>query len=179
MMRFLAILFITLECAVLSAASEGVHIIAVATPASKQKIPNTDVTVDNGYAISVLIINSSNKTLTLPSRMMGPHIITKDDRIECLFTYYSTDYFTKSGKHTVIPSRATLGPITLQPGEAMRMEPEIFALETKDIKAKAVYVVLKTGGILVERLGFSDITAESKIVPYSEYSRIPSERREP
>ena len=178
-MRFIIILLIAFECAVLRAAPERVHIIAVATAANKQKIPNTDVTVDSGYAISVLIINSTNNTITLPSRMMGPHIITKDERIECLFTYYSTDYLTKSGKHPVIPSRETLGPVTLKPGEAMRMDPDIFALEARDIKSKPVYVVLRTGGILADRLGFSDITTESKVVHYSEYSRVPSERREP
>ena len=92
----LIVLIIGIAAAV-AAASGQIHITAVATPVKNSPVPESPVVVKDGYVVSVRVINTSSETIMLPSRRLGPHVITKDSRVEFLFTLFPNVTHTRSG----------------------------------------------------------------------------------
>ncbi len=156
-----------------------VHITAYITQAERlstsYQIPNTQGLPS---ALIVIVLNTTSKTLLLPSRLT-PLAIHKAGRSEYNFTFEPDSFESRSGRFPIIPSREAMEPVELRPGEAMRLSPIFIRESVTTNSVPQIVVKYRITPFLANRFGFSEVTSTTIAISQREYETTPLERRPP
>lgn len=163
-MKKLLIVVFGLLCGTAVAAEKMIRLVPIGATVKNVHIPEANLSVEDGFLVSVFVFNDSANPITLPSKMLHREIVERDDTVLVLFSYSPDTFASKSGRRPVIPSREAFAPITLQTGECMQLEPFRFAVERKDTKSKPVIYMLRTKGFLAVRMGFTEVDLQSELI---------------
>jgi hypothetical protein len=156
-------IFIALAGAFLVTADLPAQIELLAFAVSVRNEIRQEGKIEDGFLVDVIVINNNKHEITLPSRMLGPEIIKRDDRVIFLYAYHEETFHYRGDKYPVIPSKESFAPVVLKPGECMQLAPQYFGFERRDIGEKPVFFALRTRGFLAKRLGFSEMELECKM----------------
>lgn len=176
-MKISLIVAFILLCGTRAFAEAEIRLVAVGVAMKDAQMPDSAVTVKDGFAVSVMVFNDSTGLITLPSKLLQREIVEQDDAVLILFTYFPRTFTSKSGSRRIIPSREAFAPVTLQPGECMQLEPTRFAVERKDTQSKRVIYSLRTKGFLSDRMGFTGVELNSELIVQN--MEVSPDRRDP